>query len=129
MHCNHFKSVVKIHLINGSTEYEGRVEVYYNGTWGRVCDDGWDLNDAEVVCRQLGYGPAIEVTCYGSGSGPIWLNYVDCDGTESTIEDCSHGGWGYNHCGYNGDVGVRCANSNGMQFYRNFCMYNLLCAS
>ena len=109
-----FPVTVAVRLVNGDTEYKGRVEVYYNGTWGTVCDDGWDLNDAEVVCRQLGYGPAIEVAYYGSGSSQIWLNYVGCNGTESAIEECSHGGWGYNHCGHEEDVGVRCADINGL---------------
>ena len=114
---NYFISVVKVRLVNGPTEYQGRVEVYYNGEWGTVCSLQWDLNDAAVVCRQLGHGPAVEVTYYGSANGRIWLHYVDCDGTESNIGNCSHGGWGRNVCDHEEDVGVRCADSNGMQFY------------
>ena len=104
-----------VRLVNGSTDYEGRVEVYYNGEWGTVCADGWDLNDAQVVCGQLGFGPAIAArgeAFYGQGSGQIWIDNLKCLGTELNIEDCLHGGWGIEECNHTEDAGVKCANGN-----------------
>ena len=100
-----------VHLINGSTKFEGRVEVNYNGAWGTVCDDGWDLNDAQVVCNELDYGKAVSAqhgAVYGLGSGQIWLDNVNCVGTEGTIGNCSHNGWGSHDCGHGEDASVNC---------------------
>ena len=101
-----------VRLVNGSTENEGRVEVYYNGEWGTVCDDGWDLNDAQAVCNELGFGKAVAAkhnAFYGQGSGQIWLDGVNCVGTESMIESCLHGGWGSHNCNHRKDASVKCA--------------------
>ena len=108
----HYFTDVAVRLVDGPTLYEGRVEVNYNGVWGTVCDDEWDLNDAQVVCRQLGYGQAISARSdafYGQGSGRIWLDDVSCFGTESAIRHCLHNGWGDEDCSHYEDAGVECS--------------------
>ena len=90
----------------------GRVEVYYNGTWGTVCDNSWDSNDGTVVCQELGYGRAISVrhsAAYGQGSGPIWMDGVECGGAERRLFSCPFRGWGNHICGHNEDAGVVCS--------------------
>ena len=109
--------------MGGSSYYEGRVEVNYNGEWGTVCDDGWDDTDAGVVCRQLGFGSSgtsYSYAYFGQGSGSIWLNSVTCSGTESTLAECGH--YGLNdhvsrYCGHHDDAGVRCQDNTGAYDY------------
>ena len=91
--------------------FEGRVEIYYQNQWGTVCDDSFDLNDGDVVCRQLGFGTAIAVfglAAFGQGTGNIWLDNLHCSGTESCLGNCPHNGWGVHDCAHFEDAGVRC---------------------
>ncbi|XP_030844521.1 deleted in malignant brain tumors 1 protein isoform X3 [Strongylocentrotus purpuratus] len=98
----------------GSNEWMGRVEVFYNGEWGTVCDDYWGLEDAKVVCRQLGYtGGASGFTIgaeFGQGSEKIFLDDVRCDGTENRITNCTYllNTVGGTNCRHSEDSGVKC---------------------
>ena len=101
-----------VRLVGGSTSVEGRVEIYYSGEWGTVCDTDWDLRDAIVVCRQLGYATAERRSSnaeFGQGTGRIWLDNVDCSGTESMLSGCFADPWGTNDCVHSDDAGVVCA--------------------
>ena len=120
--CIHFTVEAAVRLVSGPTIYEGRVEVYHNGEWGTVCDDEWDLTDAQVVCTELGYGYATAAqhsAFYGQGGGRIWLKNVNCVGTEDTIKNCSHIFVLYysNYCFHKEDASVRCSSGNFIAYY------------
>ena len=53
-----------IRLQDGLTPVEGRVEVCSNSQWGSVCEDSWDVTDANVACRQLGLGTSVHISWF-----------------------------------------------------------------
>lgn len=100
-----------LRLFGSESVSEGRVEVYHDGKWGTACDDGWDMAEAQVVCRQLRFPGAKSVVVgkdYGEASGPIWLDDIDCKGTESHLFTCGFKGWGMTDCTHKEDVGIIC---------------------
>lgn len=80
--------------------------------WGAVCDHGWDKRDAEVVCRQLGCGtalPALEGADFGAGPPRIWLDNVNCQGTETALTKCRASPWGDSSCSHGKHASVVCS--------------------
>ena len=106
---------------------EGRLEIYYNGTWGTICDDYWTEDEADVACRQLGFaggsvvdpsrfiaGSSRRTGYFPPGTGPIWLDDVQCTGNESGLLQCPsyRSGAAVTRCRHWEDVGLRCVKPN-----------------
>ncbi|XP_064388469.1 neurotrypsin-like [Halichondria panicea] len=97
----------------------GRLEVYYNGQWGTVCDDLFGPNDAVVACRQLGFST---YTRYGtvrtlgfsqpSSSTRTWLDNLRCSGTESRLINCPANPIGVEDCSHFEDIALICTTTS-----------------
>eukprot|EP00057_Strongylocentrotus_purpuratus_P001662 XP_001200617.3 PREDICTED: uncharacterized protein LOC764348 [Strongylocentrotus purpuratus] len=102
---------LQVRLVDGPNNNSGRVEVLERGSWGTICDDGWDGKDANVVCRMLGFFGAayapVQAT-YGEGLGNIPLRNVDCIGTESNLGTCFHDRPEPFDCNHDEDAGAVC---------------------
>ena len=100
-----------VRLVGGRTESEGNVEVYHGGVWGSVCDDEWDLGEAHIVCRSLGFPGAETATHggkFGAVPGQIWMDNLYCYGTEERLDRCRFDGWGQHDCDRSEGAGVVC---------------------
>ena len=98
-----------IRLVNGSVPSEGRVELFYEGEWGRVIVNRYTLAAAAcVACHQAGYPYSDGTGDFGQGSGPFWVGIRFCTGDEERIEQCYHNGWRDSICPSCPDLGVRC---------------------
>ncbi|XP_060677683.1 deleted in malignant brain tumors 1 protein-like [Hemiscyllium ocellatum] len=110
---------IQLRLTDGGTRCAGRLEIYYKGTWGSVCDDSWDVRDAEVVCKQLDCGGALEralPSSCGPGTGPVWLKDVNCSGNESFLWECPSAPFGQqDDCSHKEDVRIMCSDHKEMR--------------
>ena len=105
----------RIRLVGGTVPNEGRVEVRAgcNTEWGTVCDDAWGTADAQVACRQLGYGTDGVIAYsfarpFGPGTGEIFLDNLHCTGSETSLFNCTNNGFGTHNCNHFEDAGVFC---------------------
>ena len=105
-----------LRLSNGSVPSEGDLEFYYDNEWGLVCHDYWDINDAQVACRQLGYARAIEATKNttfrtDNDNQSMVVDDVECTGIEQTLLACprrNDAELGRTNCGRREVAGARC---------------------
>ncbi|MGH0130092.1 UNVERIFIED_CONTAM: hypothetical protein FKN15_040930 [Acipenser sinensis] len=110
---------VKTRLMDGHGPCAGRVEVFYGGEWGRVCNTDWDTKDSNVVCAELNCGEVLsfhQAPVFRSGQGRGWRSKVHCSSTETSLRDCPGGtDWSQDYCFHNQEVGVVCGEHKKLQ--------------
>ncbi|XP_065890349.1 scavenger receptor cysteine-rich type 1 protein M160-like isoform X4 [Dysidea avara] len=118
--------IYPVRLVSGNNTslWYGRVEIFYNGSWGAVCDTGWGYEEANVVCRQLGFSgtdsAALSDSVFGQLNGMVWMDLVSCYGNESGLSHCQHAGWGvpndkgFSYCEHSREASVVCSANSSM---------------
>ena len=102
--------------MGGGNSYQGYVEVNVDSQgWKGVCDDSFDLNDAHVICRMLGFSSGASSAYtqsspfgYGSSFNDFAVDDLECQGTEASIVECQHREWYIDDCSSGEWAGVRC---------------------
>ena len=82
---------VPVRLNGAKVDYGGRVEVFYQGKWGKICRNKWDFHDVEVICRQLGFKGALAEFVMDDVKDediPFIMSDVDCNGDERKLASC-----------------------------------------
>ncbi|GLD57792.1 scavenger receptor cysteine-rich type 1 protein M130-like isoform X4 [Lates japonicus] len=103
-----------VRLVNGTSLCSGRLEVkthQSNQWWSSVCEADFDLQDAEVVCRELGCGApsVLQGALYGEVEAPMWTKEFQCGGQESALLDCRSSGSARTTCSPGKAVGLTCS--------------------
>ena len=123
----HVLFVYAVRLVDGNSYNEGRIEVYYNGEWGTVCDNEWSENKTKLVCMELGVGVFGILGNFGPGTGRVLLSNIICSDDDKTLASCGHYGVGITpYCGHSNDVGVKCFGTTKLDkryIYYYFLMY------
>ncbi|XP_062579143.1 deleted in malignant brain tumors 1 protein-like, partial [Saccostrea cucullata] len=100
-----------VRIVNGSSQYEGRVEVLINDEWRTLCDRYWDKNDAAVTCKSLGYSRGLPAfsSLFGEGNKETWwLDRIYCNGYENSLVECQQSVISSKTCNYDRNAGVVC---------------------
>uniref|UniRef100_A0A3P8STK4 SRCR domain-containing protein n=1 Tax=Amphiprion percula TaxID=161767 RepID=A0A3P8STK4_AMPPE len=103
-----------VRLVNGTSLCSGRLEVrsnQFNQRWSSVCEADFDLQDAEVVCRELGCGAPSVLwgALYGEVEAPWWSREFQCGGRESALMDCRSSASDRNTCSPGRAAGLTCS--------------------
>ncbi|MEQ2194813.1 hypothetical protein XENOCAPTIV_003366, partial [Xenoophorus captivus] len=128
-----------VRIVNGTNRCNGRVELFHDGrwkrvcssdwgkeaadvlcseiscgwpVWGTICDDKWGMQEAAVTCREMKCGNALTVkykAFFGRGLDQVWLDDIDCTGHEKSLSECPHRGFGEHDCDHHEDAGVVCS--------------------
>ncbi|XP_056331074.1 T-cell differentiation antigen CD6 [Danio aesculapii] len=100
-----------VKLVEGRDRCAGRVELLDSGNWGTVCNDDFNETAGNIVCAQLKCGSAVRLGYFEAGRGAIHISKMKCNGSESSLWECSFNNNTDSYCGHKNDAGVVCSGS------------------
>ncbi|XP_006826010.1 uncharacterized protein LOC102805966 [Saccoglossus kowalevskii] len=111
--------LASIRLVDGGGLHQGRLEININGKWGTVSKDTWEQAETDVACRHLGFSGGTLSTS-PPGTGNMWIDDIDCTGTEATLFECINLSIGQDDYDHTRDVGLECTGSQNRVLQHNY---------
>ena len=118
--------------LTGGDSSRGTVEFSLNGVWGTICDNEWNIVNADIACSMLGFKRALRAlkgSSFGEGTSPVLLDNVRCETNQKSISRCTHDVTTRTRCGRGKDASVVCLDESlpgKISYFFGFALLSLL---
>ena len=93
------------------------MEIAWKGDWSSICGSSFAMKEANVVCKELGYGKPLELN-YNSVDFSVkkWLSNITCEGSAASLFQCNRGRLDYENCNVKQYPQIKCSLQGNVQW-------------